>query len=132
VLIDPINPGANGLFEAPVPVPLDGYPIEYGRAIEYEQQTSITIKIINNSFVSFMVSFPSTVLLQGSNIYSLFQKLHLFHFLASSGLIQAIGGDFPICTLFVLTIMQICLFVIVFLLNYLTFCAEYAHHGRSY
>jgi hypothetical protein len=77
VLIDPIIPGAGALFEVPIPVPLDGYPIEYGRAIEYEQQTSITTKITNTNLVSFMV-FPSIVLLQVSYIYALSKKIFIF------------------------------------------------------
>lgn len=103
LLIDPINAGANALFEVPAPVPLDGYPIEYGRAIEYEQQTSITITIKSNGLINFMVLFPSNVLLHGSNIYALSRSFLFPIFSPFAGLIQVIAGSlhlYLICTFY--------------------------------
>jgi len=51
LLIVPMIPGAGAIFEVSFPIPIDGCPIEYGCAIEYEQQINITTKIINMGFV---------------------------------------------------------------------------------
>jgi hypothetical protein len=63
LLIVPRIPGADALFEMFFPIPLDGCPIEYGCAIEYEQQINITIKTINMGLVCFMILLPSRIFL---------------------------------------------------------------------
>ena len=61
VPIDPIIPGAGVVFGILFPMPLDGWPIEYGRAIEYEQQTIINIRTINKVVISFIFSLQSNL-----------------------------------------------------------------------
>jgi hypothetical protein len=56
VPIDPIIPGAGTVFKVLFPISLDGWPIEYGCANEYEQQTIIKIRGINMGFISFIFS----------------------------------------------------------------------------
>jgi len=81
LLIVPMIPGAGAVFEISFPILLDGCPIEYGCAIEYEQQINITTKIINIGFVCFMILFPSIVyLVMLLYIYALFRTIVISFF----------------------------------------------------